>query len=151
MLALLLAAAIAAPAVSPSPEALRLGEQLARAGTLGTLLPLMAAKESDELVAAHPELDADGRAALRRAAATALAAGERRIFAAEARVFADRLSIADMRKLVARNAESLARRYRAVVPATIAAAAAAIAGFDYKGDAWAAFCAEMPARCPAKP
>lgn len=49
LLALMIAAATA------SPGALRLGRELAESGTLASL-PMIQKEESEELVAAHPEL-----------------------------------------------------------------------------------------------
>jgi hypothetical protein len=115
---------------APSAEALAAGERLARSGTVATLLPMMAAKETDELVAAHPELSAAEQAELRRVAAETLKTAAARLFAAEAKAYAERLSGADMEVLTARNTDAVAARWRAALPAAIAAAMGAMAGLD---------------------
>lgn len=152
MLAMLLliqvATAMPPPASrNPAPEALALGRQLAETGTLASLLPMIAAKEADEVVAAHPELGAPEQAAYRRSAAATLVRGTDRLFAAQARALAERLSPADLRQLVAFQRSPAAQRYRAALPAAIASAMAAMQGIDFKKDSWSAFCAETKRRC----
>lgn len=137
----------AAPAGQPAPsvEAVGLGERLARTGTLATLLPLQAAKEADELVAQHPELDASGQARLRsvaRATAETMAA---RLFALEGRTYAELLSEADLRQLVAQAESPAAQRLRAAMPRAIMAVMGGMAGADFKRDTLAAFCRDPAA------
>ena len=55
-MALILALAMAATTPLASPKAEALGVRLARTGTLGTLLPMMAAKDTNELVAEQKAL-----------------------------------------------------------------------------------------------
>jgi len=131
----------------PPPEALALGRRLAEAGTLASLLPMIAAKETDEVVAAHPDLSPAERDAYRRIAAATLARGSDRLFAAEGRAFAERLTTEELRALVAFQTSPVALRYRAAVPATIVATMTAMGGLDFKKDSWAAFCAETKRRC----
>jgi hypothetical protein len=141
--ALLLQAATLPPAPfpNPSPEAVALGTRLAETGTLASLLPMMAAKETDEMVAQHPDLSAAEQAELRRAAATTLDGGRIKVFAAEGRAYAQRLSVADLRVLVARNGDPVSVRYRAALLPAIAATMGAMEGMDFKKDTLAAFCA----------
>lgn len=149
LLALLLIIAAAVQA-APTPEAVALGERLARTGTLATLLPLQTAKETEELVAAHPELSAAEQAKLR---ATARATADRmaaRAFAVEGRRYAEILSEADLRQLVAGAESPAAQRLRAAMPQAIAAVMQGMAGIDYKKDVMAAFCAETGKGCPAR-
>ena len=138
----------AAPAVPPAPfpdpsaEAIALGTRLAETGTLATLLPMMAAEETDALVAQHPEMTPEDVAELRRVAAATFATGKAKLFAAEGRAYAERLSVADLRVLAARGGDAVSGRYRAAAPAVIATIMEAMAGMDFKGDTLAAFCAQ---------
>lgn len=127
---------------APTAETVALGERLARAGTLAALLPLMAEKETGEMIAAHPELSAADQAALRRTAATTLATASAKLFAAEGRRYAELLSPAELAELVAAAERPAARRLRTVQPQVIAATMAAMDGFDFKRDTMAAFCAQ---------
>ena len=79
---------LAAAAAQPSPEALRLGRELAETGTLATVLPLVQRKEADELVAAHPELSAAGKDLLRSTAQAVYQQGREKLMQAEALSFA---------------------------------------------------------------
>jgi len=143
------AGVLAAPA-APGAEAERLGRELAGQGTLAALLPLMAAKETEELVAAHPDLSDADKAALRDSARATFAAGESRLMAATGHAYAERLTVAEMRRLVAFNRTAAARRYRAAMPQAIAATMQAIGPMDFKADALAAFCRRTGKLCAGK-
>jgi len=147
LLLLQLAAPAAAPAPPPAQETLALARRLAETGTLSALLPMLADKETDALVAAHPGLTAVEQADLRRAAAMTLAVGADRLFAAEARALAERLTPEELRALIAFEETSAAAHRRAALPAAIAAATVALEGFDLKREAWAAYCATPGRRC----
>jgi len=139
-----------AGAAAPGAEAERLGRALAGQGTLAALLPLVAAKETEELVAAHPELSEAEKAALRETARAAFAAGEAKLLAASGHAYAERLSVAELRALVAFNRTAAARRYRAAMPAAIAATLQAVGPMDFKGDTLAAFCRRTGKLCGAR-
>lgn len=139
-----------APYPNPSAEAVALGTRLAEQGTLASLLPMIAAKETDELVAQHPELTPDEQAELRRTAAATFETGKAKLFAAEGRAFAERLSVADLRVLAARNGDAVSTRYRAALMPVIASAMGAMGSMDFKGDTLAAFCAKTGKGCAAK-
>ena len=145
---LIAAMMLVAQAGAASPEAVALGERLARSGTLAALLPMMVAKETDELVAAHKELTVAEQAALRRTAQATADAGAAKLFAAEGREYAARLSAAELRALVAQAESPAARRLRAVQPQVIAGVMGAMGSMDFKKDAWAAFCAQAGKGCP---
>ena len=85
----------------PSAEALALGRQIAEAGTLASFVELVQAKETDELVDGHPELSDADKVKLRAVAKTVYQSGRERLMQASARAYAERLSIADMRDVVA--------------------------------------------------
>lgn len=140
---------------SPGPEANALALELARSGTLASLLPLIAAKETGELIAAHPELTAAEQARLRAVAQATLEAGSARLFAATAREYARRLTLADLRQQVAVARLPSSQRLRQAQPAAIVGAMTVMgeggAGFDFKRDTLAAFCRETGKACgPAK-
>ena len=137
-------------AAAPSPEALSLGRQLAETGTLASLLPLISAKETEELVAAHPELSAADRIALRATAQRVFEAGRDRLMAATGRAYAERLSVQDLRKLVAFHKSGAARRFRAASPMAIAATMQSVGKMDFKADVAAAFCRERGRLCAAR-
>src|SRR3954451_16166482 len=94
---LLLAAAVAA--AQPSAEAQRLGRDLADHGTLAALLPVIKAQEGQDLVASHKSLSAADQARLRRVADAVFAQARERLLAATGRAYAEKLSVADLRKL----------------------------------------------------
>jgi Uncharacterized protein conserved in bacteria (DUF2059) len=140
----------AAPAAAPGAEAERLGRELAGQGTLAALLPLVAAKETEELVAAHRDLSEPDKAALRETAHATFAAGESRLMAATGHAYAERLTVAQLRRLVVFNRTEAARRYRAAMPEAIAATLQAIGPMDFKAETLAAFCRRTGKLCGAK-
>ncbi len=141
---------LALAGAAPSAEAEALGRRLAEAGTLGTLLPLIAARETEELIAAYPELGADEQALLRETAGEVAAAGSARIFAAEGRAYAERLSLEDLKALVAFHESAVAARQRAVQPEVIRATMEAVGAIDFKRETMAAFCARTGKGCEAE-
>ena len=142
MIAWLLAAA-----AQPSAEALRLGRQLAETGTLATVLPLVQQKETEELVAAHPELSAAGKDLLRSTAQAVYRQGRDRLMQAEAESYARTLSISDLRSAVAFQNSPSGKRYRAAIPQVIADTMRQLGRMDFKGDVLAAYCKETGKLC----
>lgn len=138
-------------AAAPSAEAEALGRRLAETGTLSALLPLAARKETEELIAAHPELDDADKAALRAVAAETARGGMDKAVAASGHAYAAALPIEDLKALVAFNESAAARRYRAAQPQAIAATMQALAGLDFKKDVMAAFCARTGKGCAPSP
>jgi hypothetical protein len=147
LLMLLQVPSVPAPTQTPTPVTLELGRRLAEAGTLASLLPMVAAKEMEELVAVHPELSAAEIVALRTAVRATYEAGAARLFAAEGRAYAERLSADDLRALLAYHSGPLAQRMRAAQPAAIVAAMTALDGFDLKKNSWTAFCTTTGRAC----
>jgi hypothetical protein len=137
MLALLLAQA----APDPTPEALALGRRLAETGTLAALLPAVVAKEREELVAEHPGWSEADKAALRETADKVARMTMERLMNATGRAYARRLSVEDLRVLVAFNEGPAARRWREATPAAVLESMASLGGLDFKGDVRRAFCA----------
>jgi hypothetical protein len=142
---------VAAAVAQPSAEALKLGRQIAETGTLATVLPLVQQKETEELIAAHPELNAAGKARLRATARRVYETGRERLMQAEARAYAQRLSIGDMRTVIAFQSGAAGKRYRAAIPGVIADTMRQIGKMDFKGDVLAAYCKETGRLCAKLP
>lgn len=134
----------------PSAEQIALGRRLAEAGTLAALLPIKVASDTEELLAEHPEWSDADKAALRATAGEQAEAATERLIDATGRAYAARLSIEDMRVLVAFNDSPLAKRGRAATPAVILETMAKVGELDFKGDTRKAFCAKTGKGCPAK-
>jgi hypothetical protein len=142
--------ALTLAAAAPTPEALQLGREVAEAGTLASFLELVQAKETDELVEAHPELSEADRTKLRAAAHRVYLSGRERLMAATGRVYAERLSVEDLRAIVAYQKSRAGQDYRAAIPAVIAGTVESIGQIDFKGDVAAAYRKETGKLCPAK-
>lgn len=140
-----------APAPSaPSAEARALGLRLARTGTLAALLPLMTGKETEEMVAADPKLTAAEQATLRQTAKDVAERHTGQLMAAMGDAYAAKLSLPELRALVASNETPAATHYRAAQPAVIAQTMQAAGTIDFKAETMAAFCKETGKGC-AKP
>lgn len=146
---LMLAAALISPP-SISSEAQALGRQLAEFGTLAAILPAMKAKETGELMSEDPGLDAAERARLQVTADRVYLSGYDRLMTATGNAYASRLTIAEMKELIAFHRTPTARKYQAATPAVIADTMKATGELDFKGDVRRAFCAEARKLCPAK-
>ncbi len=138
---------LAVAAAQPSPEALRLGRQLAEVGTLSTLLPMMKKSEVEELINDHPELSPNDQAKLRASADRVFEAGRERLLSATGRAYAEHLSIADLRSVLAFQSSAAATRYRSVTPEVIAETIKSVGKLDFKGDVLAAYCKETGKLC----
>jgi hypothetical protein len=138
---------LAAAAATPSPEALRLGREIAEHGTLATLLPLMQQKETEELVAGHRELSAADQSKLRATAARVYEVGRDKLLQAEGRAWAEQLTLSQMRTVLAYQNSAAGKRYRAATPAVIAATMKSIGQMDFKGDVLATYCKETGKLC----
>jgi hypothetical protein len=132
---------------TPDPAAEALGRELAGTGTLAALAPLQARAETEELIAAHPELTPTDQAQLRALAAKTAAAGTERLLGALGHAYAMRLSKADLAAAVAFERSPAAQRMRAAVPFTIAATMQAVGKMDFKADVRAAFCKDTGKLC----
>jgi hypothetical protein len=141
VIALLIAAA------APSAEAVALGRQIAEAGMLASFVELVQSKETDELIEAHPELSEGDKAKLRVTARSVYQAGRERLMQATARAYAERLSVADMRDVVAFQKSRAGRTYRGAIPAVIAATVESVGEMDFKGDVTKAYCKETGKLC----
>lgn len=123
------------------------GRALAESGTLASLLPLLIAKDTEELVSECTDLTPAEERRLRATAARIAAAGSERLFAAQARAYPMRLSEADLAVLVAAAREPAQQRYRTALPGAIAATMAGVGERDLKKDIRAAWCKEAGKGC----
>ena len=145
ILALLLAAQ------APSAEALSLGRELAASGTLATLLPMIGAKERDEMVATQMSLSDAERETLKTTADEALKTETDKLFDAMGKAYAEKLSVDELRALVSFNRTEAAKHYRDAGPAVIAQAMQIIGRIDFKAKTLATFCAKTGKGCAPKP
>ena len=134
-------------AAQPSPEALRLGRELADHGTLAALLPLLKAKEIAELVADHKQLSPADQAQLRETAEKVFNKGRDRILSATGQAYAQQLSVGDLRKLVAFYRTPAAARFQAALPKVIGDTAVNMGTMDFKSDVVAAYCKDTGKLC----
>jgi hypothetical protein len=137
----------AATAAQPSPEALRLGRLLAERGTLANVLPLVQQKETEELVAAHPELSSSDKQRLGATAKAVYEQGRERLMQMEAQSYATRLPVADLRAVVAFQNSVHGKRYRAAIPGVMTDMMNQIGKMDFKADVLGAFCKETGKLC----
>ncbi|WP_324806407.1 DUF2059 domain-containing protein [Sphingomonas sp. LY29] len=140
--------AMMAMVAEPSGEALRLGREVAERGMLMSILPTMQAKETEDLVAEHPDWSDADKAALRATAATVYAETREKLIAADARAYAEHLSIEDLREIAAFARTGASQRMRAAMPKIIISTMAGAGAVDYKGDVRKRLCKERPALCP---
>lgn len=141
VIALLLAAA------APSAEALRLGNEIAAHGTLAALLPIKEQQDTAELLAEDKTLSAADQAKVRATVKRFYADGEKRLFEATGRAYAERLSLADLRSVAAFYRSPAAKRFQAAVPAAILATMQTVGNIDLKNDARTAICKETGKLC----
>ncbi|MEI9926512.1 MAG: DUF2059 domain-containing protein [Sphingomonas sp.] len=146
----LLALGLAHVAPSPSPEAEALGRRLAETGTLAAVLPMMVAKDRDALVAEHADWSDADKAALRATADAVAKAAIDRLMAATGHAYAERLSVEDLRALVAFNESDAARHWRAATPAAVTEALSRVGDINFQHEAAKVFCAKTGKGCPAR-
>lgn len=132
---------------APSAAAEALGVRLAQTGTLAALLPTIIAKDREELIAAHPELSDADKAALRATADDVAKAATDRLTAAIGHGYATRLSIEDLRALVAFNESAAASHWREATPGAVMDAMSAMGGLDLRASASKAFCKKTGKLC----
>jgi hypothetical protein len=141
VIALLLAAA------QPSAEALRLGNEIARYGTLAALLPLKEQQDTAELLAEDKALSIAEQAKVRATVKRLYADESKKLFSATGRAYAERLSLADLRTIAAFYRTTAAKRFQSVVPAAIMTTMKQVGEVDLKKDARTAICKETGKLC----
>lgn len=139
---------LAMTASAPSSDAQRLGRKLAEQGTLASLLPLLKAKETEELLKEDPSLSAAEQMKLRAIADRVFQTGYNRLMRATGDAYAQQLSVKDLRSLTHFYNSPIAARYRFATPNVIIATMKSVGEMDFKGDVRTAFCAEMKRLCP---
>lgn len=146
-----LALALTAPGdlaqTAPGAEAEALGVRLAQTGTLAALLPTITAKEREEMVARHPELSDADKAALRATADDVAKAAIERLTAAIGHGYASRLSVEDLRALVAFNESPPARNWRKATPGAVMEAMQSVGEMHLAEETQAAFCKKTGKLC----
>ena len=135
---------------APSAEAERLGRELAEQGTLAALLPLMREKETADLISEAKDLSAAEQERLRALAGQIFERGRDKLLAATGHAYAERLSVEDLKALVAFHKSGAAKRAQAAMPEVIAASMQAVGPMDFKADVRKAYCAETGKLCPAQ-
>ena len=138
---------IFAAATAVSADAERLGRELAASGSLEVILPAIAAKETDEVIAEHSELTPKERELLRQTGQRVASEGREKLINAFGHQYALALNVADLRSLVAFNRTAAAQHYHQVMPAVTLAGVASLGKMDFKADLAAAFCSETGKLC----
>ena len=132
---------------APSPEADALGVRLARTTGLLTMAPMLIEKDLGELAGEDKTLSAADRERLMAIGRDEGRKGMDRIAAALGRGYARRLSLEDLRVLVAQNESPAAAHFRASVPAVMVEAMGALGAIDLKGSVAARMCKETGKMC----
>ena len=136
--------------VAPSPEAVALGRRLAESGPLAAIAPLLIARDASDLADEDPTLTASERQQLLDLAGAKGKAGMARLIAALADTYAKRLSVADLRILVAQNENPATVRWRAAEPTAFEETMKALGPIDFKGETAADFCRATGKLCHRK-
>jgi hypothetical protein len=139
-----------AAASTMSPEAQDLGLRLARTTGLAAIAPVLVEKDLTDLANEYPALSSGERQRLMTLGRTEAKVGLERIMAAIGSGYARRLSIDDLRVLVAHGESPAAARWRAAEPLVIAEATGALGSLDLKKSVAAAFCREARKLCDRK-
>jgi hypothetical protein len=135
-------------AATPTAEAERLGVEVAKTGTLATLLPILAKKEAEEMVTDHAELSDAEKAELRSTAMRVADAKGAVLLQLTGKAYAKRLSEDQMRAVIAFEASAAGRAYRAAIPGAIVETMQGAGQLDFKKDVLAAFCTKTGEACP---
>jgi glutathione S-transferase len=139
--------ALAAAAAQPSLEALRLGDEIARHGTIAALLPLKEQQDTADLLAEGKTLSPAEQEQLRTTVKRLYADAEKRLFSATGRAYAERLSIADLRAVAAFYRTGAATRFQQALPGVIVATMKSVGEIDLKKDARSDFCKQTGKLC----
>lgn len=139
--------AIALAAAAPNTEQQRLGLELAKLGSIASMLPAIELEQTDQLLDEHPELGTRERLALRRIAHRVAVQGMDRLIEAEGRGYAERMSLEDLRAAVTFAKSPAGRRMHAAEPAIARTTLLAMRGYDYKREVMAGLCSETGKGC----
>ena len=111
------------------------------------LLPAIVTRETDAMVAEHPEWTEDERDRFRALALGVAAAAGQRLATAMGDSYARRLSLKDLEVLVAFVEGEAAERWRAVEPLVVTDAIRALGAIDFRGAVMKAWCAQGGRGC----
>jgi hypothetical protein len=136
-----------AAASTMSPEAQDLGVRLARTSGLAAVAPALIEKDLNELANEYPALSTRERQRLMALGRTEADVELTKILAAIGSGYARRLSVDDLRVLVAHGESPAAARWRAAEPLVIAEAMGTLGSMDLKKNVAAAFCREAHKLC----
>lgn len=142
---------LAAPAAAAPAEIAELGRRLAQTGHFQAILKLGADAETQQLLAAHPELADADKAALADTAREQFEAGREKLLAAAGAAYADAFTIDELTAMVAFFGSPAGRAYNAKFPAIAPALMKAMEGMDFKADVKAAFCRRTGKLCAKTP
>jgi hypothetical protein len=146
MLALAIAIAVdAAPAISNEAE--NLGRRLAATSGIATMAPLLIEKDLEELSKEAPILTPAEKRRLLELGHEEGRRGVDRLISALGHAYASRLSVSDLRVLVAQNEGEAAVRRRALEPSAIMETMRVLGQIDLKKNVAAAFCNETGKLC----
>jgi len=132
---------------APTEEAQALGKRLAAAGTLATIAPLLIERDVADLAKEATTLTPTETARLKAIGQAEGRKGIDRLTAAMGAAYAERLSVDELRTLVAQAESPAAAKRRAIEPAVLMAAMQSAGEIDVKKDVAAAFCKETGKLC----
>jgi hypothetical protein len=132
-----------APTGKPSPQAEELGLRLARAGSFAAIAPLLAQRDIDSVVKAHPDWAPEDVALYRKTAAKVAESNIARLIRALGHAYARHMSVVDMASLVGIAEGPAATHRRSVEPSVLLEAIDESGAADFKRDTLAAFCTQM--------
>ncbi|MES2119840.1 MAG: DUF2059 domain-containing protein [Pseudomonadota bacterium] len=144
---MVIALLFAAAAAQPSPEALRLGRELARHGTLAALLPIMKTQQVEEIVKDAKGLTPVEQQQLRQAADRVFESGQKRLLDATGAEYAKSLSVQDLRLILRFYRTPAAAHLQAATPRAIIGTMQSAGQMDFKSDVRKAFCSQTGKLC----
>ncbi|MFC4295401.1 hypothetical protein ACFO0A_10085 [Novosphingobium tardum] len=144
-------AALLLLAAGPQDAAYQSARKIAEHGMLATVGPLMAVKETEELVLAHPELTPAEKAKLHEVAREQEELARRKMMDAEASAYVAHMSAADLKALAAWVDSPLAHRQRTALPQIVMSTMQTLGTIDFKGSVTKAYCAKTGKLCPEAP
>jgi hypothetical protein len=142
----MLAAAAAPSSAAPSTPATD-ARQIAQAGTVATLTPLMEARETEHIIAQHPELTAAEQDQLRMTGNAVAADHTAKLVDAEAQALLANLSPEDLRALAAFTLTPAAQHLREHLPRIAYATMTLDRDYDFEAEVAKAFCAKSGKLC----
>ncbi len=134
-------------AAAVTPEEVELGTRLARSGNVASIIPVIELRQTEELIKSMPHLTKGEREQFRATAHAVAERGTDFLFRAEGRAYAERLSLADLKALMAFEESEVAKRKRAAEPAVTVATMEAMRDFNFRQEVMKAFCSRAKKAC----